>query len=166
MTFNDLPSGAPVFIDTNTFLYAILGDPTYGAACKALLDRVELQDIQGVTSAHVLSKVAHRAMTIEACSRFAWPGQGIGNRLRRHPDEVKQLVSPRRALDEISGARVALLPVAAAQVFQAADLSQQLGLLSGYALIVTVMRDHNLSHLASLDADFDRVPGLTRYAPA
>jgi hypothetical protein len=31
---------------------------------------------------------------------------------------------------------------------------------------VTVMQTSGLSRLASCDADFDRVPGLTRYAPA
>jgi predicted nucleic acid-binding protein len=39
-------------------------------------------------------------------------------------------------------------------------------LLTGDALIVAVMQAHGLSHLASNDTDFDRVPGLTRYAPA
>ena len=48
----------------------------------------------------------------------------------------------------------------------AAAISQQFGLLSGDALIVVVMREHGLVHLASHGADFDRVPGLTRYAPA
>ena len=38
-------------------------------------------------------------------------------------------------------------------------------LLSGDALIVAVMQANGLSHLASHDADFDRVSGLTRYAP-
>jgi predicted nucleic acid-binding protein len=38
--------------------------------------------------------------------------------------------------------------------------------MSGDALIVTVMGHHGLTHLASYDADFDRVPGITRYAPA
>ena len=33
------------------------------------------------------------------------------------------------------------------------------------ALIVGVMLAHGLTRLASSDADFDRVPGLTRYAP-
>ncbi len=31
---------------------------------------------------------------------------------------------------------------------------------------VAVMQAHGLTHLASHDGDFDRVPGLTRYAPA
>jgi predicted nucleic acid-binding protein len=39
-------------------------------------------------------------------------------------------------------------------------------LLTGDALIVAVMQQQGLSHLASLDSDFDRVPGITRYEPA
>jgi predicted nucleic acid-binding protein len=33
------------------------------------------------------------------------------------------------------------------------------------ALVVAVMQAHGLAHLASHDADFDRVPWLTRYEP-
>jgi predicted nucleic acid-binding protein len=32
-------------------------------------------------------------------------------------------------------------------------------------LVVAVMRSNGLARLASSDTDFDRVPGLTRYAP-
>jgi predicted nucleic acid-binding protein len=165
MTFNNIPAGSAVFVDANTFVYAILGHPTYGASCTTLLDRIDQQDIQGYTSSHVLSETAHRVMTLEACDRFGWPAQGIANRLRRHPNEVQQLLLPRRAVDEIQVARVTALPVTAQQVSQAVDISRQLGLLSADALIVAVMRDHGLTQIASLDADFDRVPGLTRYSP-
>jgi predicted nucleic acid-binding protein len=166
MTFADIPAGSAVFLDTNTFVYAILGHPAYGAACSALLDHIEQQDMQGFTSADVLGETIHRIMTIEACDRFGWPAQGIANRLRRHPDEVRQLLLPRRAVDEIQAARVTVLSVTALHVSQAVDISTQWGLLAGDAMIVAVMRDHGLTQLASLDADFDRVPGLTRYAPA
>jgi predicted nucleic acid-binding protein len=47
----------------------------------------------------------------------------------------------------------------------AADISQQFGLLTNDALVVSVMRNHGLTLLASHDADLDRVPGLTRYTP-
>ena len=51
------------------------------------------------------------------------------------------------------------------QVSLAADVSRQFGLLTNDALVVSVMRHHGLALLASHDADLDRVPGLTRYAP-
>lgn len=48
----------------------------------------------------------------------------------------------------------------------AAALSQRIGLLTNDALIVAAMQGQALSKIASNDTDFDRVPGLTRYAPA
>jgi predicted nucleic acid-binding protein len=165
MTFADIPAGSAVFVDANILLFALTNHPAHGAGCEALLDRVEHQDITAVISTHVLGEVVHRIMTIEACDRFGWPVQGIANRLRRHPAEVQQLVRPRQVVDEISASRVTIVPVAAPQVSLAPDISRQTGLLYGDALVVAVMRDHGLSSLASLDADFDRVPGLTRYSP-
>jgi predicted nucleic acid-binding protein len=111
------------FLDANTLVYAVIADPLHGASCKLLLDRIEHQDLQGFTSSHVLSEMTHRLMTIEACDRFGWPAQGIANRLRRHPAEVKQLLLPRRAIDEINATHVNGLAILTAQVSRAADLS-------------------------------------------
>jgi predicted nucleic acid-binding protein len=57
------------------------------------------------------------------------------------------------------------LTIAPHLVARAAAISQQFELLSDDALVVAVMQEHGLTHLASHDADFDRVPGLTRYGP-
>jgi hypothetical protein len=43
--------------------------------------------------------------------------------------------------------------------------SQAQGILSNDAILIAVMQANGLTNLASHDADFDRVPGLTRYAP-
>ena len=72
----------------------------------------------------------------------------------------------RQAIDEVRNCKVQVLSVDGAAVSRAADLSTPFGLLSSDALVVVIMQRHQLTHLASLDADFDRVPGLTRYAPA
>jgi predicted nucleic acid-binding protein len=109
--------------------------------------------------------MAHRLMTVEAIARFGWPHQGIVSRLRRRPARVQQLALYRQAIDDLTLYKVQTLPVDRPLVSLAADVSRQFGLLCGDALIVTAMRRHGLIHLASHDADFDRVPGLTRYCP-
>src|SRR4051812_47568433 len=155
-----------MFIDANGLVYAVIADPRYGAACKRLLERMDNQDLVGFTSTHVLSELAHRMMTLEAVTRFSRPLAGIANWLRRHPSEVQQLTRHRQAIDEVRNCKVQIIPVDGPDVSRAADLSTPFGLLSSDALIVVIMQRHHLTRLTSLDADFDRVPGLTRYAPA
>jgi predicted nucleic acid-binding protein len=166
MTFADIPAGVSVFFDANIFVYYFGPHPNFSAACAALLERVEHQEILGFTSSHVLSDMAHRLMTFEAAALFGWPQQGLANRLKRHPAEVSQLQRYRSAIDEVALVGVQVVPTTGRLVSLAADVSRQTGLLSNDALIVAMMREHSLTHLASNDADFDRVPGITRYAPA
>jgi predicted nucleic acid-binding protein len=68
-------------------------------------------------------------------------------------------------LDEIIRWGIQVLPVDAQHVLSGADLCRKHGLLSGDGLIVAVMRSNGVTRIASNDADFDAVPGITRYAP-
>ena len=51
------------------------------------------------------------------------------------------------------------------QIVRATDFSRLHGLLTNDALIVAIMQDHGLTQLASNDADFDHVSGITRFGP-
>lgn len=66
MIFGDIPAGASLFIDANTFVYYFSPHAQLGRACTELLQRIQRQEITGTTSLDVLSDVAHRMMTIEA----------------------------------------------------------------------------------------------------
>jgi predicted nucleic acid-binding protein len=59
-----------------------------------------------------------------------------------------------------------VLTVTPPLVVTATGISQQFGLLIIDAVTVALMQANGLTKLASQDTDFDRVPGLTRYAPA
>ena len=165
MIFAAIPRGSSVFIDANTFVFDFGVHPQYGVPCRELLERIARGELQGFTSAHVLCDLAHRAMTIEAMNQYGWPQTGIALRLRKHPSEVQKLTRFRQATDAVSQTGILVLPIDVALVSAATALSQQYGILTGDALIVAVMQANGLTNLASLDADFDRVPGLTRYAP-
>jgi predicted nucleic acid-binding protein len=165
MTFDDIPAGSAVFVDANPFVYYFEPNPVFGPPCAQLFLRIENNEIQGFTSSAVLSDVVHRVMTLEAVSLFARPMTGIANWLKQHPAEVQRLSRHRLAVDDISLIGIQVLPISGPLVSRAADVSRQFGLLTNDALVVSVMRNHGLAHLASHDADFDRVAGLTRYAP-
>jgi len=104
-------------------------------------------------------------MTIQASAQFGWQFAGIGNRLRASPSEVRKLTAFRRAIDGILQSNLQVLTIMPVMLSSAAALSQQIGLLTNDALIVAVMQANGLSKLASNDGDFDRVPGIIRYAP-
>jgi predicted nucleic acid-binding protein len=165
MIFADLAASESVFVDANTLVYHFQPHPVLGTACTALAKRIELQEILGFTSTHVLSEVAHRLMTFEAMKRFGWLPAGIAQRLRKHPAEVRKLTGFRQAIEGIPKLGIQIVLIPNDLIATAAALSQTTGLLSNDALIVAVMQANGLSNLASNDADFDRVPGLTRYAP-
>lgn len=165
MTFADVPAGTTLFVDANILVYQFTGHAVYGPACVGLLERVFRQEVVGITSAHVLAELTHRLMSLEAAARFSWPTKGIAARMRNHPPEVQQLTEHRRALDELSQFNLAVLSVDRQDVSLAADITQQTGLLSNDAILVAVLRRHGITALASNDADFDRVPNVTRYAP-
>jgi len=166
MTFADLVSGQSVFIDANILVYHFAPDPVLGPHCTPLIQRVDSEELAGFTSTHVLSETAHRLMAIEASALFGWSFTGISRRLKGHAAEVQKLTAFRRALQTVVSSKLQILSITPALVLAAASVSQQTGLLSNDALIVAVMQNHGLTNLASHDADFDRVPGLTRYAPA
>jgi predicted nucleic acid-binding protein len=166
MTFADLAAAVAVFLDANTLVYHFSRHARYGRAGRALLERIARQELVGYTSSHVLSEAAHRLMTLEAIDRYGWPYAGIAQRLRKQPAQVQALTGFRQAVDEVPRFGVQVLAIPPGLIHVATERSQQHGLLHNDALIVAVMQANGLTNLASEDADFDRVPGLTRYAPA
>lgn len=165
MTFADIVAGTSVFLDANTFIYHFSNHPKYGAACTSLLKRIELLEIIGLTSSHCMADVAHRLMTIEAMGRLGWPPTRLAARLRKHHSEIANLKLYQQAIAKVGQLGIQVLPVTEQLVLAATNISQHNQLLTGDALIVAVMQQLGLNNLASEDDDFDRVPGINRFAP-
>ncbi len=164
MNLASIPQKSSVFVDANTFVYHFSQHPVLALPCTEFLNRVISQDIQGLTSANVMNDVAHRLMVLEASTKLGWAGPGITQRLRRHPAEIQKLAKFEQAIREVAQFGIQVLPTTAVLVEAAATLSQKIGLLSGDALIMAIMQNHGLTQLASHDGDFDRVPGIIRFA--
>ena len=164
MNFADLLANSSVFVDANTLVYHFQPHPILGPLCTALLKRIELKEMAGFTSTHVLSEIAHRLMTMEASIMFGWSSK-IVDRLKQDPTAVQKLVSFRRAIQQISQLGLQVLTIHESLIDTAAGISQQTGLLSNDALIIAVMQANGLTNIASNDSDFDRVTGITCYKP-
>ena len=165
MNFANLVTSDALFVDANILTYHFEPHARWGPACTQLLQQIENQQLIGYTSTHVIAEVSHRLMTIEAHNLFGWQLAGIGNRLRTNPSEVRKLSLFRTSVEKLLQGKLQVLLVIPVHLSAGVALCQQLGLLTNDGLIVAVMQAHGLSKIASNDADFDRVPGLTRYAP-
>jgi predicted nucleic acid-binding protein len=166
MTFADLVLRDAVFVDANIFVYHFAPDPALQGPCGQFLQRIENQEIQGFTSTHVLAEAAHRLLTLEARTQFGWSSGKVVQRLKQNSTSMQSLTQFRTAIERVVQSRVAVLPVSSTLLVTAAGLCQHPGLLITDALSVALMQVHGLAKIASDDTDFDRVPGIARYAPA
>jgi predicted nucleic acid-binding protein len=164
MTFADLLNGESVFLDANPLVYYFGAHALYGPPSKQLIERIEKHELVAFTSTHVLSEAAHHLMTLEAAAMFGWTSKVVQH-LEQQPAKLQKLAAFRQAVEKVPQLGIQVLTIPPGLIATAAALSQLHGLLSNDALIVAVMQANGLTNLASLDDDFDRVPGITRYAP-
>jgi len=157
-----LPSGVSVFIDTNVFLYHLFGARP---SCREFFLRIKRRDLRGVTSTVVLGEVLHQLMLSEVGERHATTSGGALRLLRRHPELIATLTKSFDAMHEITTWGLRVLPVRGGDVPMALECCRRFHLLTNDALIVATMRAHRLTHLASNDRDFTRVPGITLWRP-
>jgi predicted nucleic acid-binding protein len=165
MTFADLAANDSVFVDSNTLIYHCTLDPVFGSACTDLVARIGRGELAAFTSTHILLEVCHRLMALEAAKRLGKPQGTMAKFLKGHLDEIQALTSFRQAIDDLCIGRLTILTISPAIVPTIAALSQQIGLLTNDAAVVAIMQSSGLTKIASNDPDFDRVPGITRYAP-
>jgi predicted nucleic acid-binding protein len=165
MTFDKIPEGVTVFLDANSLVYQFTNDPKHGVASTRLVQQVEQRALSGFTSTDVLGDVAHRLMTLEAIAVNGWPLAVVAARLRKHHHVISKLTIFQKAIACLPQLNIHVSPITQLLLEAATLVSKRFELLTGDALVVAVMQAHGLTHLASYDTDFDRVSGLTRYAP-
>jgi predicted nucleic acid-binding protein len=158
----DVPAGSTLFIDTNIFIYHLAG--TY-ASCAILLDRARRHEVRLITSVSILQETYHRLMIAEAAQRFGRHGRPLADWLKRHPELIRTLIQRKRLGELIQACHIRVLPIASRLMRDASAIIDEYGLLTTDALLVATMRTHHLTHLASNDRDFARVPGLTVWRP-
>lgn len=139
MIFADLATGDSVFVDANTLIYHFGPHPTFGTACRQLLQRIENQDLLGFSSTHTLGEVAHQLMIAEALTLPGWSVSKVKRRLRQQPTALQTLTHFRTAVEIILQSRLRVLTIAPNLLGTAAIISQQCGLLTNDALTVALM---------------------------
>lgn len=122
MTLDQVPVGARALVDANVLVYHFQPHPGFGAMCQRFMERIERQDIEGITFTNLLGEAAHRLMLIEAGALPGWAGGRVLNRLKQQPGVIQQLTLFQRAVEAVLQSRIGLLPVPPALLSAAAAL--------------------------------------------
>lgn len=162
MALTEIPSGSPVFVDANIFIYHFAGR---SGECSAFLRRIEAAELQGFTGPVTLLEVAHRLMMLEAGARRPGLKGRPAARLARRPELVRELSMYYFSVLTITKFGVQVVPLPPDFLTASQEFRQAYGLLVNDSLVPMHMRQAGLSLLASADAGFDRVKGIDRVAP-
>lgn len=159
-----LPDGADVFIDTNIFVLAGAAG-NLGAQCQELLSRVRQSRIRGFTATFVVAEVTHRVMVNEAREQLQRSARETVEHLQQNPALIRSLTRHLAVASDIGKAGVDILPLTVKDLHASKAYRREHGLLTNDSLIVAVMRNQRLGHLASHDGGFARVTGLQLWDP-
>jgi predicted nucleic acid-binding protein len=107
----------------------------------------------------------HKIMIAEAASRFGISRAGLVPWLQAHPERMAELGEFEQEVRELCAITMTCLPMDVGLLQSAAECSIRFRLLTNDAIIVGLMRRHDLTHLVTNDDDLDRVPGLTIWKP-
>jgi predicted nucleic acid-binding protein len=150
-----------LFIDANIFIYGLSGQ---SAQCRRLLDRCLREAVTGITLLETVNEVTHRFMVAEALSKGLIPSGGA-KALRQNPSVIPGLTDYRRNTERLLALNLLFLPVNEA-ILRGAQLERhRAGLMTNDSMIISCMREHGLSLLATSDSDFQRVAGITLFGP-
>jgi predicted nucleic acid-binding protein len=86
-------------------------------------------------------------------------------KLAETPEVVRQLTQYQDDVSKIPQMCLAILPLTLAIVEASAEVRQDDGLLTNDSFVVAFMRAQGLTHLATVNGDFDRVGGIAIYKP-
>lgn len=160
----DLPDGSLSFVDTNVLVYHFVENPRFSPECREYLRRVVAGKMFAVSAEGVVADAVHKVMAEEARLVHGLDSGAI-RFLQRHPAEITKLGAFVEATKQLERLPIRLVPVDLTIIRQSAELAQQHGLLTNDAIIVALMQRHGISHLATNDDDFDRVPGIQVWKP-
>lgn len=159
-------NAAEVFIDSNIWLYAFTAHPQWGDACRDLLKKIEMEQIEGYTSPLVVAETIHKLMLFEVRDRFKIPLLSAVSYLKKNYAVIPTLGQFQKALDRIYvRANVTILEINNTVFALSYSLINKHQLLSFDALHAATCLAYNVRHLATNDKDFKRVQELTIWSP-
>ena len=160
----------PIFVDANIFLFHAFAHAEHGDAATRFLERVELGEVNAVTSVLVENEVLYKILFQAAAEHLEhcaiW---NVRQSLKNDPTFRERVCRPVRQylgyIKALTHKGLTLVDVTVSQMQRAIDLSCQIGLLVTDATHVATWQAHDILHVATDDQDLWQVPGVTAWRP-
>jgi len=163
---DDLSKHSVIFVDANIFIYLILGDPRYKMSCKKFLNRIKDNEIKAFTSVIVLSEILHKLMISEIVKKYNVGYLEALNYFKNKPNIFLKLEKCWEDIKEIKSINNLVILDVTDKVFDIGiKYSKEFKLLISDALHLAVMKQNNITNLASNDSDFERVGWINLCKP-
>jgi len=162
MNLSSIKIGTKVFIDANIFIYHFTG---VSNECSDFLTRCEQGDIKGITSINVLLEVLHRLMMVEAVRKKLVEPPNIINKLKKHPEKIKELNEYNINTQKIKDMGIAVHSVSYEMFIKSYSFRLKYGLMVNDSVILASMQEQGIKSLASNDEEFFKIEGLSVFNP-
>jgi hypothetical protein len=159
-----------IFVDANVFDYHHSNHPRFGSDCTDFLKKIETGTVHAVTSNVVQQEAMYFLQMLKGELLLGTP-----DRSRIHAKIAADAMVAQECwkaaekflnlLDALRSATLMFFEVDSSHARQIVELGKRYQLILRDAAHVCVCQVMNLSHIASNDADFDRVDFLTRWKP-
>jgi len=161
LKLSEVPEGIEIYVDANILLFPAFKHPKYGEVCKNFLNRIGRN---ACTSDFTLNEVFHKLMIAEISKIFNVKPMDVTALIKQNPEVISELKTIWEEMELIneSGIRI----ITAGKLFpDFVKTSKNYNLMATDAMIVEIMRRNDLKNIATNDADFERVEGITVWKP-
>lgn len=167
---DDFHLADPIFVDANIFLFHAFAHPQHGDAACRFLERVELAEVNAVTSVLVENEVLFKILLQEAAQWLDHPTPWTMRRLlQKDPTFSQRVYGPAQQylgyIEALTYKGLTLVDITVDETRRAVDLGRQIGLLITDATHVATWQAHGIVHVATDDEDLWHVPNVTAWRP-
>ena len=161
MSLDDIRVGQTIFIDANILIYARADQ---SAQCRRLLTRCQAREVNGIITTFVVAEFCHRRMMQEA-QRSVGVRSNPAKALAGKPQVIRALSVYADDLRALLSGELALIDIEKTDFAVCLEIQRQFGLLTIDSINLASARRLGIHQIATADAIFDQVPGLTIFKP-
>ena len=161
-----IPDGTKVIIDTNIILYTALNHPAFQQSCTDFLIRVEREELHGFIPSVVIQEVTHHFIISELIEKGY--GKSVTECIahyKRDPLIMNELSKTWTEIQRLFKINCTILYDNPEMVRDSIPISRNFQLFTKDAYIASSAQFYKISHIASNDKDFSRVPWVLVWKP-